>query len=111
MSFVKVTGRSWAAATREALPATSMNTTDRTVFKLPDERLRASEIDGHVEPRKPRIEYGRRRQPGRAVGDRIVRLVVRRSRVAVEQVVKVDGDVGPRPAEPQDLAGADVERV
>ena len=73
------------------------------------EDVPSSEVDGDIEPRKPRIEHRRRRQPRRAVGDGIVGLVVRRSGVAVEQIVEVDRDVRPGPAESQDLADADVE--
>src|SRR6185503_8344784 len=70
-----------------------------------------SEIEGHVEARKPRIEHGGRRQPRRTVGDRVIRLVVRRARVAVEQVIEIDRQVRPGPAESQVLADADVEGV
>src|SRR5687767_1029577 len=69
------------------------------------------EIERDIESCKPRIQYSRRRQPRGAVGDRIIGLVVRRSGVAVEQIVEVDRRVHPGPAESQDLADADVKRV
>ncbi|PYR28677.1 MAG: hypothetical protein DMF98_02190 [Acidobacteria bacterium] len=69
------------------------------------------EIERHIEPRKPRIQHRGRRQPGRAVGDGIIRLVVRRSHVAVEQIVEVDRHVRPGPADSEDLAESDVEGV
>ena len=71
------------------------------------------EVDLHAELPEPRLQHARRRQPrARASRDRRAeRLVVAQNRRRVQDVVQIEPDIGPRPAELQDLREADIELV
>src|SRR4051794_4068817 len=75
--------------------------------------LSCSEVELHAELPEARLQHGRWRQPGRRARERCraERVVVAQDRRRVEQVVKIESDVGPCVTEAEDLREPRVELV